>query len=188
MMFDQLRFPYPGSTYDPKFGSWANPLPFVAMQGLGGLPASAAWGNSLPYEAPGFRTMPFPLAALGAGLGLGALSAGTGGFGSSYQGLLSQQFRQTGLPTDAEIEEIINDALDQHPAIPLDADIEIKTDGGQVVLSGTVPDKRIKRAAGEIAWWIPGVTDVNNTIVVSGRRQAQASRRRRRQETGPAAR
>jgi hypothetical protein len=97
-------------------------------------------------------------------------------------GAFLPQYRLTGLPTDAEIEEIINDALDQHPAIPLDADLEIKCDAGQVVLSGTVPDKRIKRAAGEVAWWIPGVTDVNNSIVVTGRRQTQATRRRRRQE------
>jgi hypothetical protein len=166
------------------------------MLGLGGLPLSAALGGALgiphTFPVPGFGALPFAHLPLGAGLGIGALFSGLGAQGFPHMGAplqqLAQQYRQTGLPTDAEIEEVINDALDQHPAIPLDADIEIKSEGGQVVLSGTVPDKRIKRAAGEVAWWIPGVTDVNNTITVSGRRQASASRRRSRQATATAGR
>jgi hypothetical protein len=166
------------------------------MLGLGGLPLGAALAGTLglphPFQVPGFGALPFAHLPLGAGLGFGAMFSGLGPQGFPHMGgpsqQLVQQYRQTGLPTDAEIEEIINDALDQHPAIPLDADIEIKSDAGQVVLSGTVPDKRIKRAAGEVAWWIPGVTDVNNTITVSGRRQAQATRRRSRQATATAGR
>jgi hypothetical protein len=172
------RFGYPGPMYDPRFGSWANPLPPGAMLGLDGQTmitgAGFPFANGFPFLGP--VSVPGPGAPVISSPGSGMRAQ------PSFAPYLPQ-YRLTGLPTDAEIEEIINDALDHNPAIPLDADLEIKCDAGQVVLSGTVPDKRIKRAAGEVAWWIPGVTDVNNGIVVTGRRQAQATRRRKRQET-----
>lgn len=74
------------------------------------------------------------------------------------------------LPTDSEIEEMIYDALDADPLIPFDANIEVTVEAGTVYLRGEVPSKRIKHAAGDDAWWIPGVVDVHNEIKVVPRR------------------
>jgi osmotically-inducible protein OsmY len=44
--------------------------------------------------------------------------------------------------------------------------IDIEVEGGLVTLNGTVPSLVHKRLAGAMAWWIPGVRDVTNGIVV----------------------
>lgn len=75
-----------------------------------------------------------------------------------------------GLPTDSEIEEMVYDAIDADPLIPFDANIDVSVDAGTVYLRGEVPSKRIKHAAGDDAWWIPGVVDVHNEIKVAPRR------------------
>ena len=77
-----------------------------------------------------------------------------------------------GLPTDSEIEEMIYDAIDADPLIPFDANTDITVEAGTVYLRGEVPSKRIKHAAGDDAWWIPGVVDVHNEIKVTLRRRA----------------
>jgi hypothetical protein len=41
-------------------------------------------------------------------------------------------------------------------------------------LTGSVAHKRIKRDAGELAWAIPGISDVNNTITITARRRSRA--------------
>ncbi len=75
-------------------------------------------------------------------------------------------------PSDEQIAEMIYDAIDADPVIPFDSDINVKVAAGGVTLSGTVPNKRIKHAAGDDAWWIPGVWDVNNNLQIVGRRKA----------------
>jgi len=87
-----------------------------------------------------------------------------------------------GLPTDAEIEEMIYDAIDSDPLIPFDADIDVAVEAGTVYLRGEVPSKRIKHAAGDDAWWIPGVVDVHNEIKVAQRRHARSGEQM--QQTG----
>ncbi len=77
------------------------------------------------------------------------------------------------LPTDEEIEEMIFDAIDADPLIPFDANIDVSVDAGTVFLRGEVPSKRIKHAAGDDAWWIPGVDDVHNDIAVTPRKQSR---------------
>ena len=86
-----------------------------------------------------------------------------------------------GYPGDLEIEEAVYANLDADPAIPWDADIRVLVEGGEVLLWGTVPNKLVKHAAGEDAWWVPGVVDVRNELrVVRGsapyRTAASASR------------
>jgi osmotically-inducible protein OsmY len=44
--------------------------------------------------------------------------------------------------------------------------IDIEVEGGIVTLNGVVPTLVRKRLAGAMAWWIPGVRDVINGIVV----------------------
>ncbi|HEY8477426.1 MAG TPA: BON domain-containing protein, partial [Chloroflexota bacterium] len=45
----------------------------------------------------------------------------------------------------------------------------VEVDSGVVTLTGTVPNKRVKAAAGDDAWWVPGVVDVRNELQVTGR-------------------
>ncbi|MBI4496347.1 MAG: BON domain-containing protein [Chloroflexi bacterium] len=119
--------------------------------------------------------------AMGGGPGWGALMPwstmhwyGLGGL-RRWGGTFSPQFQATGTPTDEEVEEMIYDMLDDDPLIPYDADIEVTSDAGVVTLRGEVSNKRIKHSAGDNAWWIPGVVDVRNELVVTGRRRARGA-------------
>jgi len=163
-------FDQSGPTYDPRLiNRGAMQVPGLGFDGQ----PSTPWGGSYGFPGRG------PEGFLAAGM-----SPASFGFGElpRFPGAVAPRLGVVGLPRDEEIEEMAQEALDHHPLIPLDADVDVKCESGQVTLTGKVPDKRIKRAAGEALWWIPGVTDVNNTIVVSGRRQAQATRRRGRQQ------
>jgi hypothetical protein len=113
-----------------------------------------------------------PWFGYGYGYGPYGMGWGLGGL-RTWGGTYSPQFTATGLPTDEEIVEMVYDAIDDDPLIPYDADIDVKCDAGEVTLTGTVPNKRMKHAAGDDAWWVPGVVDVHNQINVSGRRRAK---------------
>jgi hypothetical protein len=41
-------------------------------------------------------------------------------------------------------------------------------------LTGSVPHKRLKRDIGELAWAVPGINDVNNTVTITTRRRSRA--------------
>lgn len=135
--------------------AWQGGMPGFA----GGWGPGATWGGTF---APGFA--PFGTTA---GYGLGGLRR----WGGTY----TPQYTTTGLPTDEEITEMVYDAIDDDPLIPWDAEINVEVDAGEVTLTGTVPNKRIKHAAGDDAWWIPGVTDVHNEIQVTGRHRARGA-------------
>jgi len=78
-----------------------------------------------------------------------------------------------GPTSDQEIEDFIGDALD---LLPGSSDIEIRCDSGRVTLTGQVSHKRLKRDAGEIAWAIPGVNDVQNNVTIVARRRSRPIR------------
>ena len=78
-----------------------------------------------------------------------------------------------GPTSDQEIEDFIGDALD---LLPGSGDIEIRSDSGRVTLTGQVSHKRLKRDAGEIAWAIPGVNDVQNNVTIVARRRSRPIR------------
>jgi hypothetical protein len=78
-----------------------------------------------------------------------------------------------GPTSDQEIEEFIGDALD---VLPGSGDIEVRCDGGRAILTGQVSHKRLKRDAGEIAWAIPSVTDVQNNVTIVSRRRSRPIR------------
>lgn len=84
---------------------------------------------------------------------------------------------------DAEIKYFVENAIDNDPVIPAHADISVAVQNGVVTLTGTVPNKRIKHAAGDDAWWVPPVLDVHNEIKVVPRRQRVAESEAA--ETGP---
>jgi BON domain len=83
-----------------------------------------------------------------------------------------------GPTNDQELEDFFYDALD---LIPGTSDVEVRCEGGRVILTGPVPHKRLKRDVGEIAWAIPSVNDVHNNVTIAARRR----NRTREMETTP---
>ena len=98
--------------------------------------------------------------------------------GITAQALLTVIAARRGQPmgptNDADIEDFISDALDLLPGA---AEIEVRCEEGRVTFTGAVPSKRVKRDAGEIAWAIPAVQDVQNTITIAARRRSRSGRR-----------
>jgi BON domain len=88
-----------------------------------------------------------------------------------------------GPTNDQEIEDFIYDALD---LLPGTNEIEVRSEGGRTVLTGSVQQKRLKRDAGEIAWAIPSVTDVQNNVTIVARRRARPAGREIVEPTAPA--
>jgi hypothetical protein len=125
----------------------------------------SGFGGNYPWSGTGFGGPWFAPSTMGFGWGLGGMRR----WGGTY----SPQYLSTGLPTDDEITEMIYDSIDADPLIPYDADINVDTDAGTVTLSGTVPNKQIKHAAGDDTWWIPGVDDVHNDLQVVSRRPSR---------------
>ena len=103
---------------------------------------------STPFAMPGSVTAPALIAAI-------AMRRG------QHQGPASEQ----------DVEEFIYDALELMPGA---AEVEVRCEGGRVSLTGSVPHKRIKRDAGEIAWAIPAIADVNNAIAITTRRRSRS--------------
>ena len=75
-----------------------------------------------------------------------------------------------GPSNDQEIEDFIYDALE---LLPGSGEVDVRCEGGRVTFTGTVHYKRLKRDVGEIAWAIPGVNDVHNTVTIAARRRSR---------------
>jgi hypothetical protein len=89
-----------------------------------------------------------------------------------------------GPTNDQELEDFVFDVLELLPGAN---DVEVRSDGGRVVLSGTVPHKRLKRDIGEIVWALGVVTDVLNNLAIATRRRTRpAIREAETQPTSPA--
>ncbi len=133
----------------------------------GGLCPSCGVPLGSPLQQPlgfGFNPMLANPYAFGPYYGLGTMGTLPGTYLSAYGG--------PGVATDDDIKDMVLTSLDADPRIPFESDIDVDVTGGIVTLSGTVPNKRIKHAAGDDAWWIPDVVDLNNELKVVGRRQA----------------
>ncbi len=98
--------------------------------------------------------------------------------GMTPQALLVTVAMRRGQPAgpanDQDVEDFIYDALELLPGAN---DVEVRCESGRVMLSGTVTHKRLKRDAGEIAWAIPSVNDVQNNITIATRRRSRAQTR-----------
>ena len=78
-----------------------------------------------------------------------------------------------GPTNDQEVEEVIYDALELFPGA---GDVDVRCESGRIILTGTVSHKRLKHDAGEIAWAIPVINDVQNNITIARRRSRSFSR------------
>lgn len=131
--------------------------------GAGAVPLPGAIGPAGSYPAFGTMELLAPTTALVAAVA-------------------TRRGQPNGPANDAEIEDFLNDALD---LVPGTLEVEVRCEGSKVMLTGTVPHKRHKRDIGEIAWALPIVTDVENTLTIVARRRARASVRSREGDAAP---
>ena len=75
-----------------------------------------------------------------------------------------------GPTNDQDVEELLYDAIELMPGA---GEIEVRCEAGRVSLTGSAPNKRIKRDVGELAWAIPGINDVQNTVSIATRRRTR---------------
>lgn len=75
-----------------------------------------------------------------------------------------------GPTSDQDVEELLYDAIELFPSA---GDVEVRSEGGRVSLTGSVPNKRVKHDIGELAWAIPGINDVHNTLNIQSRRRSR---------------
>jgi hypothetical protein len=146
----------------PGFG-WQASMPAGARNpvGSGAAPAASPMG-AYPVFAPPDLSWPPTASVL-----VSAVAARRG--------------QPAGPTTDSEIEEFLYDALE---LLPGTADLEVRCDSGRVTLSGTVSHKRQKHDVGEIAWAIPSLADVQNTVTIASRRRARATARENEAQPG----
>lgn len=83
-----------------------------------------------------------------------------------------------GPTNDQEIEDFLYDALEVFPGA---SEVEVRSEGGRITLTGRVQHKKLKRDLGEIAWATPGANDVQNNLVITQRRRARGGGREQEQ-------
>jgi hypothetical protein len=93
----------------------------------------------------------------------GGMEHGNRGYGEDYSGLGPRNY----LRSDERIKEDICDELSADPECNAE-DVEIEVKEGVVNLSGTVPSRKMKHRAEDIADAARGVKDIDNRIRVTG--------------------
>lgn len=152
----------------PSFGGSAS------AAGVGG-----AFSNGLAFQTqptiqtPGVATT-YAFAPNAAAALIGADGSGLTSPAALLTAVAVRRGQPQGPNNDSEVEEFIYDALDLLPGA---ADVEVRCENGRVTLTGSVQHKRTKRDAGEIAWAIPALQDVQNNVSITSRRRARAANR-----------
>jgi osmotically-inducible protein OsmY len=67
---------------------------------------------------------------------------------------------------DDELVAAVRNSLSRDAYVSSD-DIEVYASRGEVRLDGTVPTYAERKAAADVAWWTPGVTNVENLLLVT---------------------
>jgi hypothetical protein len=163
--------PYPGSPW-PQAPLQPTPQAILPFGG------QAPTGFPLPpYGSPSQISHPYlpqALAGYGAvpGTALEVASAATAP--AVVAAVAARRGQPSGPTSDQDIEDFIYDALE---LLPSTNDIEVRCDNARTTLTGSVHHKRLKREVGEIAWAIPGVSDVQNNVTIAARRRARTGPR-----------
>ena len=143
-------------------------------------PGTTLGGSAFPS---GFAIAPTPLATSPYPMYIGPEISGV-----TAPALLAAVALRRGQPlgptNDQEIEDFIYDALD---LLPGTSEVDVRSESGRVLLTGSVQQKRLKRDAGEIVWAIPGVNDVQNNVTIVARRRSRQQPGREIVEPAPAA-
>jgi hypothetical protein len=175
--------PSAGFAFQPPLAMGTGP---IAPSVFGPSTVPAATGGMTSGAPPMSLSTPSPP---GAYYGPGLLTIAPHGLaGLTAASLLTAVAMRRGQPqgpnNDQEVEDFIYDALE---LLPGGADVEIRCESGRATLTGSVQHKRVKHDAGEIAWTIPGIQDVQNNVTIASRRRARASNREgETTATGPA--
>jgi BON domain-containing protein len=165
-----------GAIGPPAFGSSG----LAALPGTTPAPPQSLPGPGIPASAYGYGSGLIPIVpqSFAGPLARTPMVVGTEPFGLTAASLLSAVAMRRGQPqgpaTDPEIEDFIYDALEMLPGA---SDIEVRCEGGRATLSGTVQHKRTKHDAGEIAWAIPVLHDVQNNLTIASRRRTRGGAR-----------
>jgi hyperosmotically inducible protein len=67
---------------------------------------------------------------------------------------------------NAELEEEVRHRLLRDPYVE-GATIEVYANDGEIQLDGSVPTYSVRKAAADVAWWTPGVINVENLLLVT---------------------
>ncbi|WP_197041552.1 CBS domain-containing protein [Chondromyces apiculatus] len=105
--------------------------------------------------------------------GMGQGHMGQGGEHQGRMGMAENFGQQSGMRrgpkgykrSDDRIREELCDKLSDHPVVD-SSDVEVKVQGGEVTLTGTVTERRHKHLIEQLAEAISGVTDVRNEVRV----------------------
>lgn len=64
---------------------------------------------------------------------------------------------------DVSIHDDVVELLTRHPEVNV-ADVEVQVDSGEVILTGFVPEEKMKFLAAEVIKKVPGVKEVSNQL------------------------
>jgi hypothetical protein len=164
-----------GAIASPGFGWSQTTIPGGHGPGAAATMSSAAqtrlpaegieYGGASPLTVPG---------ALGIAGIVPVVATAAPTAGAVVAAVALRRGQSSGPTSDAELEDFLYDAFE---LLPGTTDVEVRCEGGRATLAGSVPHKRLKRDIGEIAWAIPLVTDVQNSVTIATRRRARASSR-----------
>ena len=179
LLFGSVSSPWPAppfpSAWLPSSMSVAGRFAGAAPPGLASsLGTSGLTSGSLP--APGITpgSMTPAIGAIPVAATIPSFAGSEVAVGVPVSALLATVAVRRGQPlgptNDQEIEDFIYDALE---ILPGSGEVDVRCESGRVTFTGTVQYKRLKRDVGEIAFAIPGVNDVHNTIAITARRRAR---------------
>jgi hypothetical protein len=199
-LFSPVSQLWPGMPV-PTFGYVQTPTPaahrpFSTMssgllaQGQGGPLNGVSTSNLTPVDPYAFAGGVMPI-GVGPGVSAGLSAVASSPLSTGVPALVAQEIaagvtapwlltavairrgQPLGPNNDHEIEDFISDAFD---LLPGTSDVEVRVEGGRATLTGSVPQKRLKRDVGELAWTIPTVNDVQNNVTITQRRRSRTSR------------
>ena len=131
-------------------------------------------GQTPMFQAPGLFNMASPYSSPVMGPDASA--------NTTAPALLAAVAMRRGQPlgptNDQEIEDFFYDALEVFPGA---GEVEVRSEGGRITLTGRVQHKKLKRDIGEIAWATGGVNDVQNNLTITARRRGRAAGREQEQ-------
>ncbi|HSE63410.1 MAG TPA: BON domain-containing protein [Thermoanaerobaculia bacterium] len=144
----------------PEFGRGGYGRGFEGMDresGWGGFPTGGGYGQTGFREGTSSQFGSFP----------------TSGYSEGQYGSTRTRGRFTGrgpknyTRSDDRIREDVSDRLEQHGEIDA-TEIEVRVETAEVILEGTVPDRRTKRLAEDVVEDTPGVKQVHNRLRIQG--------------------
>ena len=183
-LFGSVSSPWPAAPFPP---GWLPPSMSVAGRLAGAAPPGFASLGTTSSPVPGIASgsVTPAIGAMPVGATIPSFAGSEVAVGVPVWALLATVAVRRGQPlgptNDQEIEDFIYDALE---LLPGSGEVDVRCESGRVTFTGTVSYKRLKRDVGEIAWAIPGVNDVHNTIAMTARRRSRGVAQGEPQATG----